>query len=98
MLVLRLTSSLFLLAVGFGLASSDVVGVQADSLTNAASILLRDEEEVWEHSHLDGLVALSETTGDVLDAVGPLSVVEDLVEEVGTSAEFTVIFALINSL
>lgn len=36
---------------------------------------------MWDHSHLDTLVALSEATGDVLDAVGPLSVVEDLVEE-----------------
>ena len=34
-----------------------------------------------EHSHLDALVALSEATGNVLDAVGPLGVVEDLVEE-----------------
>lgn len=78
MLVLHCPCSL--LGIGWSALGDFFLG-QTNCFGDAASIILRDQEEVREHSHLDAFVALSKSTSDVLDAVFSLGVIEDVCEE-----------------
>ena len=76
MLALLVVSSLLL-----GLAGGHVGVREANGLADGRAVLVADQEEVLEHPGLDLFVDCAEAASDVLDAVLPLSVIEDLVEE-----------------
>merc|ERR1712014_297666 len=64
-----------------GSALGDVLLGESNRFADAASVLLRDQEEMGKHPHLDVLSAGAETASNVLNAVLSLSVIEYLVEE-----------------
>ena len=76
MLALLVVSSLLLRLAG------GHVGVrEANGLADGSAVLVADQEEVLEHPGLNLFVDCAEAACNVLDAVLPLGVVEDLVEK-----------------